>query len=56
MVVTNSGDDVEVEVNTDLKIVGLAVSTEYLVLWSGKTIAVYQITDSTGLNVIGKYL
>lgn len=41
--------------NTDLKITGVAVSKECVAVWSGKTMAVYNLTEVGALNVVGKF-
>lgn len=41
---------------TDLKIIGVAVSEDHVAVWSGKTVAVYNLTNLTALNVIGNYV
>lgn len=40
--------------NTDLKITGVTVSREHVAVWSGKTMAVYNLTEVGALNVVGK--
>ena len=46
-------DDQSVKLKTDLKIVGVSVSEEHVAVWSGKTVAVYKLTDLTAFNVLG---
>lgn len=45
-----------VKLNTDLKVIGVTVSEEHIAVWSGKTVAVYQLSDMTALNVIGEFV
>lgn len=46
-------EDQSIKLNTDLKIVGVSVSEECVAVWSGKTVAVYKLTDLTAFNVLG---
>ena len=48
-------EDQSIKLNTDLKIVGVSVSEECVAVWSGKTVAVYRLTDLTAFNVLGTY-
>ncbi|CAH0395649.1 unnamed protein product [Bemisia tabaci] len=43
------------DLSTDLKIMGLAIGDEYIVVWSNKTVAVYQSSIITEINVIGTF-
>lgn len=48
-------EDQVMSLNTDLKITGVTVSREHVAVWSGKTMAVYNLTEVGALNVVGKY-
>ncbi|XP_065211838.1 intraflagellar transport protein 140 homolog [Planococcus citri] len=45
----------QIKLNTDLKIIGVAVSEDHVAVWSGKTVAVYQFIGTSSLNVLGTF-
>ncbi|KAL1464787.1 hypothetical protein WDU94_004405 [Cyamophila willieti] len=57
LTITSVGDDTSVdrstELSTEFQVAGVAVSKQNIVVWSGKTVAVYRLdtSDSTGLTI-----
>lgn len=53
--ILQSGDETA-DLNTDLQVSGITLCQDKAAVWSGKTVAVYQIVPITAVNVIGTFI